>query len=179
MKTENRNFVVEFKSGRRRSPGKTNSIWGNTDLKALAREVEQKAPHLFAGVDDDAVSDHCNLASSNHVGVELPPIAARPEAVTREPEAPDHVKETFVLEDDQLLAAQKAAVSREMDLPQRHAAPGAGSEKLTTTISDGCISPEELLELERENKRLLRLLYEKLFSENVVLKKLIARFGEV
>ncbi|WFU05250.1 hypothetical protein QA648_31510 (plasmid) [Rhizobium sp. CB3171] len=47
MKTPQRNFVVEVKSKRRRSTTRPNSIWGNTDLKALARQAETEAPHLF------------------------------------------------------------------------------------------------------------------------------------
>lgn len=47
MKTPQRRFVVEFKSGRRQPKAQTKSIWGNTDLKALAREVEETTPHLF------------------------------------------------------------------------------------------------------------------------------------
>lgn len=47
MKTPQRKFVVEFKSGRRQTKARTNSIWGDADLKALVREVEDKAPHLL------------------------------------------------------------------------------------------------------------------------------------
>lgn len=47
MKKPQRKFVVEFKSGRRLPKGGANSIWGNTDLKAVAREVEDESSHLF------------------------------------------------------------------------------------------------------------------------------------
>ncbi|MEK1929289.1 MAG: hypothetical protein AAAC47_05785 [Pararhizobium sp.] len=47
MKTPQRNFVVEFKPGRRQPKAETASIWGNTDFKALVREVEDKVPYLF------------------------------------------------------------------------------------------------------------------------------------
>lgn len=47
MKTPQRRFVVEFKSGRRQPKAQTKSIWGDTDLKALARDVEETASHLF------------------------------------------------------------------------------------------------------------------------------------
>jgi hypothetical protein len=43
MKKPHRNFVVEFKSGSRRQPAKSASIWGNMDLKAISREVEADA----------------------------------------------------------------------------------------------------------------------------------------
>ncbi|MDW9565158.1 hypothetical protein GOB35_30880, partial [Sinorhizobium meliloti] len=47
MKTPQWRFVVERKSRRRQPKAQTNSIWGDTDLKALAREVEDTASHLF------------------------------------------------------------------------------------------------------------------------------------
>ena len=47
MKKPQRKFVVEFKSGRRLTKGGAGSIWGNTDLKAVAREVEDQSSHLF------------------------------------------------------------------------------------------------------------------------------------
>ncbi len=43
MKKVQRSFVVEYKSGRQRSEPKSNPIWGNTDLKSVARDVEEEA----------------------------------------------------------------------------------------------------------------------------------------
>lgn len=43
MKKVQRSFVVEYKSGRQRSDPKSNSIWGNMDLKSVARDVEKEA----------------------------------------------------------------------------------------------------------------------------------------
>lgn len=43
--------IVEAKSARRRSALRPASIWGDTDLKALVREAETEAPHLFGVVD--------------------------------------------------------------------------------------------------------------------------------
>lgn len=46
MKTQNRSFVVEYKS-RRSVKEKPASIWGNTDFAAIVRETGHLAPHLF------------------------------------------------------------------------------------------------------------------------------------
>jgi hypothetical protein len=48
MRVPQRNFVVEFKS-RSRQPkvSKPASIWGDTDLNAAARQVEDQSAHLF------------------------------------------------------------------------------------------------------------------------------------
>lgn len=56
MKTPQRRFVVEFKSGRRLPKSQASSIWGDTDFKALAREVEDQSSHLF-GVAKTAVNE--------------------------------------------------------------------------------------------------------------------------
>ncbi len=43
LKKVQRSFVVEYKSGRRRPDSKSNSIWGNLDLKSVALDVEEEA----------------------------------------------------------------------------------------------------------------------------------------
>lgn len=47
MKPQQRKFIVEVKSPRRRLTTSQSSIWGDTDLKAIARAAETEAPHLF------------------------------------------------------------------------------------------------------------------------------------
>lgn len=47
MKPQQRKFIVEVKSPRRRSTTSQSSIWGDTDLKAIARAAKTDAPHLF------------------------------------------------------------------------------------------------------------------------------------
>ncbi|ERP92522.1 hypothetical protein Q669_31975 [Labrenzia sp. C1B10] len=44
-----RNFVVELKSSRRQAKPQNRSIWGDTDLKALASEVEANLPVSHPG----------------------------------------------------------------------------------------------------------------------------------
>jgi hypothetical protein len=43
VKKPQRSFVVEYKSGRQKPDPKSNSIWGNMDLKSVARDVEEEA----------------------------------------------------------------------------------------------------------------------------------------
>lgn len=47
MRPQQRKFEVEVKPSRRRTTTRPSSIWGDTDLRALAREAEADAPHLF------------------------------------------------------------------------------------------------------------------------------------
>ena len=43
MKKIQRSFVVEYKSARQKSESHSDSIWGNTDLKSVARDVAAEA----------------------------------------------------------------------------------------------------------------------------------------
>lgn len=43
MKKIQRSFVTEYKSGRRKIDPQSNSIWGNIDLKSVARDVQEEA----------------------------------------------------------------------------------------------------------------------------------------
>ncbi|MCW1754803.1 transcriptional regulator [Rhizobium acaciae] len=43
MKKVQRSFAVEYKSGRRKLNSKPSSIWGDTDLKSVARDMQDEA----------------------------------------------------------------------------------------------------------------------------------------
>ncbi|WP_244426434.1 transcriptional regulator [Rhizobium sp. PDO1-076] len=43
VKKTNRSFTVEYKNGRRRAERKPNSIWGDLDLKSVARQANEAA----------------------------------------------------------------------------------------------------------------------------------------
>jgi hypothetical protein len=47
VKKTQRSFAVAYKSGRRKLDAKPNSIWGNMDLKSVARDVEEEAMPLL------------------------------------------------------------------------------------------------------------------------------------
>ncbi|THV12339.1 transcriptional regulator [Rhizobium rhizophilum] len=76
MKKVQRSFAVEYKSGRRRSNANSNSIWGNVDLKSVARAVEEEAtplaPHEQHGKSIDGRS---LLADETAKAMLTPPIS--------------------------------------------------------------------------------------------------------
>ncbi|UJW77745.1 transcriptional regulator [Rhizobium sp. SL42] len=49
MKKIQRSFAVEYKSGRRKTGSKSTSIWGNVDLKSVARDVEEEVTLRLSG----------------------------------------------------------------------------------------------------------------------------------
>ncbi|WP_049732494.1 hypothetical protein, partial [Rhizobium ecuadorense] len=49
MKKVQRSFAVEYKTGRRKLDTRSNSIWGNVDLKSVARDLEEEAMPFLSG----------------------------------------------------------------------------------------------------------------------------------
>ncbi|MEY9534745.1 hypothetical protein [Sinorhizobium fredii] len=191
MKKPQRRFVVEFKSGRRLPKSGANSIWGNTDLKALAREVEDQSYHLFragkasvqdvrepapgknvsipAGelaVEDVALEPPTNLISAGSLG--------SVSAVTDEvPEpAPTAIEPATVFKTVKApKKARRKRVARFLPAPVPSAkdVPPAGAVTAATTSDD-------LATLDAENKRLRHLLANKLRAQNAELKRMLERF---
>lgn len=201
MKVPQRNFVVEFKSGRRQPKAKTNSIWGDTDLKALARAVEEEASHLFNSTEvpvtpdagGDMVSRQVNAgAQSEHAGdvdvapEALPSAVAAGTEVQKQHEAerlPDEavalVEETQPVSGPQLTS--RAASRKRAN--HAHTRAIASSSKRhredqngLSATADDLISLDEVAALDAENKRLKRLLAEQLYAQNLQLKRMLERF---
>jgi len=85
VKKTQRNFAVEYKSGRRKLDAKPNSIWGNMDLKSVARDVEEEAmPLLPEGLKADEADLYVLVPS-----VEPPqPLLTPPDATPNTAEEP-------------------------------------------------------------------------------------------
>jgi hypothetical protein len=204
MKMPQRNFVVEFKSGRRSMKARTSSIWGDTDLKAFVRDAEDKAPHPFnsnaaPGTPDDGrdmPSDSMNSGSAiRHAGEASTAEAAASSgngAEIAEVEVPKQ-HETDVLTAEVVAHVQESETASQ---PRRkskgthrkrtkrsasraiaHIAMGKnepGSAESAT--AQDWVSFDELTALDAENKRLNRLLAEQLHAQNAQLKKMLDRF---
>jgi hypothetical protein len=200
MKTPQRRFVVEFKSGRRQPKAQTNSIWGDTDLKALAREVEDTAPHLFDSneapgtIDSDETrpADPINAESAKERADDLDAaVAAIPFAkgakveISKHNDA-DHTAEAVVQVQESPPAPQPRTTSTDTSRKRAKRAPArtiAHSPKLDhegrraqTRPIENPVPLDELAALEVENKRLKRLLAKQLRAQNLRLKKMLERF---
>ncbi len=200
MKTPQRNFVVEYKSGRRLPKVQTNSIWGSTDLKALAREVENKAPHLFqsneaVGRLDEArdlppdphpASGDGRNADGAQATIPLAYSAARePEkqhdAVLPGAEPVVRAQESHPVVPQRRRASRGGARRHAEPSPVRVVANVAigmdeeGSQQSLKAPDPDCV--DGLTALDAENKRLKRLLAEQLQAENFQLRKMLERFG--
>ncbi|QND44716.1 hypothetical protein HB780_02670 (plasmid) [Rhizobium lusitanum] len=202
MRTPQRSFVVEFKSGRRPPKAGTNSIWGDTDLKAVAREVEDDTSHLFKsneapGTHDaggDVLPDVINVGSaSEHAGdldvarAEIPSVnGAQVDAL--EPHEVDRpVVEAVAQVQESQPSLRPRATSKDA-APKRakrgpataHVSVGAHEDQNTQskTAMDS-ISVDEVAALDTENQRLKRLLAKQLHAQNLQLRKMLERFDAI
>ncbi|WEJ08677.1 hypothetical protein N0Q90_00810 (plasmid) [Sinorhizobium sp. M103] len=201
MKVPQRNFVVEFKSGRRQPRARTNSIWGDTDLKALARAVEEESSHLFnstevpvtPGAGGDLMPQQVDVGSATeHPGnvdvaaeaVPLADAAGTEEQKRREAERlPD--KPIAVVDETQPVSGPQATSRGPSRRRAKHAPARAIASSSTrpnerqngqSATADNATSLEDLAALDAENKRLKRLLAEQLYAQNLQLKRMLERF---
>lgn len=199
MKTPQRRFVVEFKSVRRQPKARTNSIWGDTDLKALVRDVEEEAPHLFdpnerpATIDSDETrpADPINAETNKERADDGDTVAVIPFANGAKVETPkhqeaEHPAEAVVQVQESPPAPQPRTTSTGTPRKRAKRAPaqtialnskiGRRDRRAQTGAVDDPISLDELATLDADNKRLKRLLAEQLRAQNLWLKKMLERF---
>ncbi|RVM05248.1 hypothetical protein [Sinorhizobium meliloti] len=193
MKTPQRRFVVERKSRRRQPKAQTNSIWGDTDLKALARELEDTGSHLFnsdegpgrPGSGETRLADPIDAESVNEradvARAAIPFINGAEVEISKHDEADDPA-EVVVQEEESQPASQRRTTS--IGNPRKRALArtiannsevGSENRKPQAGTVDSPISVDELATLEADNKRLKRLLAEQLRAQNLWLKKMIER----
>jgi len=192
MKTQHRNFVVERKSGRRRLTVQPGSIWGNTDLKALVREAEADAPHLF---EPNAVS-----ATSGQESERQPEPASEtllhdqtdpeqqkqivPSAVAAEQASPSEQGDDLTLNAPAQLKldtpgprSPRMATRRPVAAHSRRAEGGNTALTLRPTAVKVEVPDDELFALEQENCRLKSLLAQHYRQQNMQLRTMLVRFG--
>ncbi|SPL62605.1 hypothetical protein [Ochrobactrum soli] len=185
MKNPVRNVVVEYKNRRPRKPNA--SLWGNLDLKSIAREIEEDAQQSHVQAYSSLL---ISVATENQVGIEatndLPPAVAVPENTAdtpvipespvnavREPEEaaivtlplPESGKEPKAKVTPKKPSGQRAG-TRIARLKQRGATPPVIAEMDT---------PGELALLETENAALKRELIAKLKAENKLLLTMLGK----
>ncbi|MCA1371536.1 hypothetical protein I6F15_30095 [Bradyrhizobium sp. BRP14] len=187
MKTPQRRFIVEFKPARRRSKERTNSVWGNTDLKALTREVEEMAPHLFSlteePVSPNAVygppaSPNAEFLIADKENVELGRAAVTPAESSEIALSGLHNSSHSAVDATEQLQETPPVSNTRRNSKQRISQ--RLPERLSLDVGENIerpISRDELATLEAENKRLKRLLAERILAQNLQLKRMLDRFN--
>lgn len=192
MKSQQRPFVVEFKSGRRRATPRRDSIWADTDLKALVREAEAEAPHLFVPhlvvktLDEDSdLRPH--LAPEVHLD-------GNAETVGDKQISAPSVEKTYAPQPGSDLTfkdvsqakegssgrrSPKGAKRRSEADVRRHANGKKRVRSTRTTAAQVEALADELVALEEENRRLKNLLAKHLHQQNLQLRKMLSRFDVI
>lgn len=178
MREQKRSFVVEYKSRARASKvAKPSSIWGDTDLRAVARQVEEESSQLQTPVDKPVIA--------------VAPQALDIEALTASSALPirkDHLAEeammTAQIHPHVEPGAPPSIFDRPVDfsvLPRRKArrAPRVRADFQSTTDIPLLreFSGAEIAGLLNENARLKALLRVRLEADNQRLKAMLARFS--
>lgn len=169
MKPQQRKFIVEVKSTRRRTTARPSSIWGDTDLKALAREAETEAPDLFE-------------PAQRMTALSIQPSVPNEETATNV-DAP--FPDDAVLTEESLGAQDSAgpassvppaAERLEPVSPKRRKRRSPAADR-RTTVAAPQETHDDLTALEQENRLLKGLLAQRLERENIQLKEMLERFG--
>lgn len=171
MRPQQRKFIVEFKSPRRRSAVRPASIWGDTDLKALAREAESDAPHLFADAgrpadlfSQQATDERATLLDNVSLVADLAAAAQVTVLSERAEEASSAFEDVMPV---------KTVAPQPLKRPRKARVRPARQTTMDTPTQVGV---DDLGVLEYENRRLKRLLAARLRQENAQLRKMLERF---
>ena len=179
-------FIVERKSGRRRVVRQPNSIWGDTDLKALARKAEAEAPHLFGPASEQ---EQLIEASDNHqsaqvetpvsdaavVDIDASALSVVPPAIELIQRHDNDLSQPFPVADD-----ADAVVDPKPSPVRRRRVSTAGLGSVVTSMQGVSVETEpddqQLALLEEENRQLKRKLAQHLLDQNIQLRGMLARF---
>ncbi|WP_064710239.1 hypothetical protein [Rhizobium bangladeshense] len=190
MKTPQRKFVVEFKSGRRRSATQPDSIWGNTDLRAFVRQAETEAPHLFESkLEPNALVQPGEISQDQQLGNHLDDsddvnqtqaAASLTEPVQIVPLQNNHAHIGSVPQSKRHSAKKPARKAATRNIERRSGnyvdrASKARGKKSSAGYVGAAV--DELTALIVENRRLKALLIKQLHQENLQLRKMLERFG--
>ncbi|MDP9810882.1 hypothetical protein J2W42_003745 [Rhizobium tibeticum] len=203
MKTRQRQFVVEIKGGRRLPKAQAASIWGGTDLKALTREVEDGAPHLFSSAEaphtqvaaegrptqlhTDSVSGHVGATDGRAQGM---PSAARIDVegtLSQKAEDANKIVVAQMPASGDALEPRPTSMKADGKSSKRKPVRETGRMKTGKPLDShekseaihSSISLDEVIALDAENGRLKRLWAEHLHRQNLQLKKMLERFDIV
>jgi hypothetical protein len=191
MKTPNRNFVVEYKGTRKRSPSEPKSIWGDIDLRSAAKSVEEdgllpteKPPMQTTDITEVASHPIVVEAATNASGFEDPTVVeatdrlvTAEETVQAQPSVSSEAHALERPEADQIVARPRKARGKDLKSRRRRAQVAASTEVPSDPMVD-MPWEDELAQLDAENLRLKRELSDKLRDENEALVAMLQRLRD-
>ncbi|KPH04294.1 transcriptional regulator (plasmid) [Rhizobium acidisoli] len=108
MKKVQRSFAVEYKTGRRKIDSGSKSIWGNMDLKSVARDLEEEAsPYLSDGSQNGRSDAEMSFPEPDRAGSSLTP-ALGPSTTVSDAQEISMAEETNTTTNDDVLPVIEA-----------------------------------------------------------------------
>lgn len=188
MKAPRREFVVEYKSTRRQTKAQPKSIWGNLDLGAVARQVdaddvlptEQPVRH------EPVKPQQVEPASSSNVVVDTAKVLESVNDLQVSADADPEIVDAVLPPDIDVPIDATPPDEDETALPPRSRKRKSATQELSPSPSDAphaVLPPVELdddiVALDAENRRLRRLVSDKLRSENGRLQSILDRLEKI
>ncbi len=167
MKRLQRNFLVEYKSSRRSTKPPANSIWGDSDLKAVARELEDQLHPAFINEPTQAIPPNEMVLERKSVEVASLNEATQQTSVIEARTAPTPSASDLLPEPEPAAPLSPEKTSVEHKRKPRGRKPKQAA--LVVTEYD------ELEQLQSENDRLKMLLADRLRAENAQLRQMLGR----
>jgi hypothetical protein len=176
-----RNFVVEYKSNRRQPREAAKSIWGDADLRALSKAVvDDMPPPVTVGQLD--TSDDMDQHSAN-AEVQPPEALLITSSGAEQLPAFQSVEPAYsmaeTVEDSRpvrIIRKKRGNRLTNRAMTSVHTSEAVPSEAPVASVAVDAL--DELAALELENRRLKRLLIDKLRRENEQLKEMLRRFWQ-
>ncbi|PDT46676.1 hypothetical protein CO661_17390 [Sinorhizobium fredii] len=173
MKRPQRNFLVEYKTSRRqKTKPRGNSIWGDADLKALARAIEEHShPGSLVDPPSDMPTGSGEVQQANFTGHDFesdsstaPPALPITDISVEAKREPDPKASS-------VFAVTAAPAFSRRTAKVRNTSPKARNRPATPAATE----VDELDFLETENRCLKELLAERLRAENQKLRRMMER----
>lgn len=188
MRTQQRSFVVEIKSARRRLKTQPKSIWGNTDFAALIRDTEATLPFMQNAISEISV-DRGNLPLEAKQQIEVADLgkggeerpSVMPLTVSDQTERRQH-EEVSTESEVSKVAVPKLEhhTVRTVKNPRTsRASIAADAREMPPVMSANDVIEvqyDELAFLDAENLRFRQLYAEYLWQQNAQLKQMLERF---
>ncbi|WP_155248971.1 hypothetical protein [Rhizobium leguminosarum] len=177
MRSQKREFVVEYKS-RRKTQVTPRSIWADIDLKAASQAVEADNDPLLKR--KEPVHPPVEIVRSPEPVSKAEPVVAT-EATPNKCDSPMAANVSVSIE----VAVTPSVVDvTGLDRPSMRQKPirkrtskSRGGQWVPIAVTESLVSLEELVELETENRRLKLALKTRLVHDNQVLQVMLERFG--
>ncbi len=180
MKNPIRNVVVEYKNRRARKSG--NALWGNLDLKSIAREVEEDTKAPTSADQGTAPISQTDNEPAAPIHAQAPQVEAKTEPKILIADIPEPVatKASIASPEPEAPVTAEAIVSsapvkKKVNVRSRLKPIADKPVKAKPAPKAVADILDELAELEAENTALKRRLAEKLNTENQQMRKMLVR----